>query len=274
MSSSFTNEYLARIEKEIAHRPEYIYKYVSLGGELDTVKIQTLLRDELYFARKNDFDDSQEYRNLIYESTDDPVLKSILKPYIYDRICCFCGSEAISPLMWIHYANCYNGFRLKFEVVKDLHILNKIIYLDKFFHIKPAKSPDDTSTFTHNKKVMASFPYIKKERWSGQDEYRIILSGNNYIERLSDTQYIPYNQCGLKLVEITVGEHCIPANFKELKAYSEKKRVPLYIEHVPRLISLMYLDYCERYNFSENEALFLKSLLLGPNSKNGQLVKI
>lgn len=256
MSSTFTNEDLEKIEKEITHRPEYIYKYVSFGGKLDTVKIQTLLREELYFSRKNDFDDSQEYRNLICESADDPVLKSILKNYEYDRICCFCGSEAISPLMWIHYANSYNGFRLKFEVVKDLHILNKIVYSDKFFYINSAKSPDDTHTFTYNKTAFEAFPFIKRERWRGQDEYRIVLNGNNYIERLIGTQYIPYNQCGLKLVEITVGERCSLVNFKELKAYSVKKRIPLSIKKAPRITSPMYLDYCERYNFQNPKSLF------------------
>ena len=243
MSSMFTNEDLTIIKKEITHHPQYIYKYVSLGGDLNDVIIQTLLGNELYFSYRYDFDDPQEYASLICESADDPVFKSILKPYTYDRICCFCGDDAIAPLMWIHYANCYHGFRLKFEVVKDLHIIYKIVYTNKVFHITPAKSPDDTSTFTSNREVMEMFPFIKKEKWGWQDEYRIILSGNNYFERLSGTQYVPYNQCGLKLVEITVGEYCIPANFKELKAYSEKNRVPLYTEQVPCLTSLKYIDY-------------------------------
>lgn len=256
------------------HRPQYLYKYVSLGApndekeisnpilpqltNLSRIKLYDLEHSLLYFSKLTQFDDEEEYNNIQLSSKNKAIKEQFNKMRECEKrdlVCSLCGETGLSPLLWVHYANCYQGFRLKFKLIeRKEHYLYKVFYTDKQYTV-------DISDNNGWQNIFDLVRYTKEAKWLGQNEYRIALGE---VPNIPDSQIWPkktYSDCGLILEEITIGANCKEEYKVILNDIATKKKIPVSEQPVILPTDINYERYCNAYNLSGKESNFIKDTL-------------
>lgn len=147
------------------------YKYVSFESKHWE---DIFVNNRLYASTFENFNDMFEgLYEFCIEKNNMKKLLDIIKQKQQFKICCF--SETLQNaneeiLMWAHYANSHNGFRIEFELKEDKPI--KVSYSDKTEYIENPNKIDIQKI----KKLLTT----KKEIWKYEKEYRV-LTTENYV---------------------------------------------------------------------------------------------
>ena len=100
-------------------------------------------------------------------------------------VCCF-TEELDNFLMWSHYANCYNGICLEYnveEIKKMKYFLSPIKYTNKLIRARDYINKEDFKRNSSNRLLKAAIVSVlsKQSQWEYENEWRIvnILNENN-----------------------------------------------------------------------------------------------
>ena len=154
--------------------PKFLYKYYPCKKEY----IENILEEKLYFSFANKFDDIDDSDLAIYNEFGEQL------PNIRDEIRVTCFSSVYSDELWHRFANCGNGFCLKFAF-DDLLILDKYILEVRYIDINEIKKHKEKIllNFDFDKKaivneLLAAIIYKDKTKYSVEHEFRIVAKKN------------------------------------------------------------------------------------------------
>lgn len=229
-----SNKYKDKYIRENLLIDGFLYKFVSFSDDqdLNQRKLHLLFNSEIWLSTFKQFEDTSEIdihydSKLIAKKTGWKTEK--IKNFInttkeLNDVSCFTNSP--DELMWLNYANNRNGICLKFIVI-DTDLFFPVIYLDKKkvdFTENYIKAFSMNNFMSSNTMRLSILPWVlKNKNFESENEIRL-LCGNVYDNELGllggkvfngkkDLMgykgiSMSYDSCGLKLVDILVGESC------------------------------------------------------------------
>jgi len=106
-----------------------LYKFRSLGTELDVCRLKSLIETGHFWCSKIwDLNDPMEgvYRNSNFNTED---IERIFSDKNNHLICSFSGEKGFkNPLLWGYYANGFKGAVIEIEVEKDNDYIKRMDY--------------------------------------------------------------------------------------------------------------------------------------------------
>ncbi len=226
---------------------EYLYKYIPVTRDLDVKvddtdhkRIMSLLNNEIWFSKYGMLNDPFEtlgsafYKNKYEEKGAAQLLNNwVNKESI--AISCFCSDWNNLPL-WGNYANCHQGFCLKYKINDSKNIF-KVDYRElreQEFMYSPW-----TATSMEQKAKMGHQLSIKAIQWKYEDEYRIIAYDQ---DREVNGFNIKASDLGISLSSIIIGLNCSGKNEKILQMCAHE----LNVDVEKTYMSNKYFKLCKR----------------------------
>jgi hypothetical protein len=186
---------------------------------------KALKNDRIKISLINELNDPFEllpylrYREYKKRQKYHDIRKTISKKY---GLLCFSGNWEES-LLWGHYADKHRGIALGFEILKDE--VFPICYRGELKRVEFELKNNDSK----NEKLFLDLARVKYERWSYENEYRIIISlGDCKKVRVSDRckgkrvcRFLKFQE-RLKIKEIILGCKLNRRYYEEIKNLAKK----------------------------------------------------
>ena len=226
------------------HLPQKIYKYYSLGDDLDknNQKLEALKRNMIWGSIYSEFNDPYECQYMYLNQSDLEEIgfpqqsKKVwdeLMEEIRQRITTICFTQNPNNMpMWAHYANEHRGFCIEYKI--DIpNNLYPVFYVEKrlkaqalFINLVYAffnqnVSSEERGVLLKHIMLMSAF---KDNSWKLENEIRAIFL-NPKADILNKGRLFSCEEVGIHPTKIYIGAKCNQVNSQALHSISEALKI-------------------------------------------------